>query len=404
MRGQSYPFTLVPSKLILWQAACVSTALRASSCDIGDTTCLCTTPAAFESTLGCYSLQCTVKEALCKTACPAYTCFPLLTSAASTNMTRSTCGVPEESEADLTPALAGSLGMLALIMVGLRIGWRTATKKTFGWDDGFILLAIPDNAVKHHGLGTNLWTIPFDSITAQLKYLLIAEVFYMPAEAFTQLSFLAFYHRIFPPKYKYPIYTLSAISTCFGISNTLIMIFQCTPVSFFWNSWTGEVSGTCIDINTYSWYRAAMQICMDVSIISFPIWPLSRLALSTRKKVMVLVMFCTGFLRTDRIRITIVSCLRLQSLIKFSKSPNTSMDNNPAIYWSIVECDVAIICACMPCLPPLLKPIFPRCFATTQQSDPEEERTPQPVRLNQIMKKDEFSVLSSSASGDRLVA
>ncbi|KAL4765021.1 uncharacterized protein BDW70DRAFT_147325 [Aspergillus foveolatus] len=404
MCGQYSAFPLVPPKLILSQAACVSTALRASSCDMGDTACLCTTPTAIESALGCYSLQCTVKEALCKMACPAYPRFPLLTSAASTNMTRSTCGVPEESEANLTPALAGSLGMLALVMVGLRIGWRTATKKTFGWDDGFILLAMPDGAVKYHGLGTNLWTIPFDSITAQLKYLLIAEVFYMPAEAFTQLSFLAFYQRIFPPKYKYPIYTLSAISVCFGISNTLIMIFQCTPVSFFWNSWTGEVSGTCIDISTYSWYRAAMQICMDVSIISLPIWPLSRLALSTRKKAMVLVMFSTGFLPNEKTRITIVSCLRLQSLIKFSKSPNTSMDNNPAIYWSMVECDVAIICACMPCLPPLLKPIFPRCFATTQQSDPEEERTPQPVRLNQIMKKDEFSVLSSSASGDRLVA
>lgn len=73
---------------------------------------------------------------------PEYPRFPLLTSAASTNMTRSTCGLPEESEANLTPALAGSLGMLALIMVGLRIGWRTGTKKTFGWDDGFILLAM----------------------------------------------------------------------------------------------------------------------------------------------------------------------------------------------------------------------------------------------------------------------
>ncbi|KAL5001726.1 hypothetical protein BDV10DRAFT_159610 [Aspergillus recurvatus] len=370
-------------------AACVSTVLEASTCGPGDTTCLCTTTVALESAIGCYSLQCTVKEGL-----------------SSTNMTRSACGVPEESQANLTPALAGSLGMLALIMVGLRIGWRTATKKAFGWDDGFILLAIacaiPLNCMafpmKQHGLGTNLWTIPFDSITAQLKCLLIAEVFYMPAEAFTQLSFLAFYHRIFPPKYKYPIYTLSAISACFGISNTLIMVFQCTPVSFFWNSWTGEVSGTCIDINTYSWYRAAMQICMDVSIISLPIWPLSKLVLGTRKKAMVLVMFCTGFL------ITIVSCLRLQSLIKFSKSPNISMDNNPAIYWSMVECDVAIICACMPCIPPLLRPIFPQCFGTTHHSEPEEERTPQPVHLNQIMKKDEFSVLSSNASRDRLVA
>lgn len=37
-------------------------------------------------------------------------------------------------------------------------------------------------------------------------------------------------------------------------------------------------------------------------------------------------------------------------------------DNTPAIYWSVVECDIAIICACMPSLPSLLKNLFPSIF------------------------------------------
>jgi hypothetical protein len=37
-------------------------------------------------------------------------------------------------------------------------------------------------------------------------------------------------------------------------------------------------------------------------------------------------------------------------------------DNTPAIYWSVVECDVAIICACMPAIPSLLKHLFPSLF------------------------------------------
>jgi hypothetical protein len=119
----------------------------------------------------------------------------------------------------------------------------------------------------------------------------------MPSEAFTQLSFLAFYLRIFPPsKYRYFAYALGAISICFGISNTFIMIFQCTPVSYFWTNWTGETTGSCIDISSYSWYRAAMQIAMDLSIIGLPLWPLSKLSLSKRKRTLVLLMFCTGFL------------------------------------------------------------------------------------------------------------
>ncbi|RDW60501.1 uncharacterized protein DSM5745_10959 [Aspergillus mulundensis] len=330
------------------------------------------------------------------------------TQLASTNATRAACGIPEESNAGLTPALAGSLGMLAVIMVGLRVIQRTVTRKVFGWDDVLIIFAlvcaIPLNAMafplQKNGLGTNLWTIPFDNISTQLKLLLVAEVFYMPAEALTQLSFLAFYTRIFPPSYnlKPAIIILAGTSVAFGISNTLIMIFQCTPVSYFWQSWTGEASGSCIDISAYSWYRAAMQIVMDLSIISLPIRPVWKLALSTRKKVLVLVMFCTGFL------ITVVSCLRLRSLIKFSKSANISMDNNPAIYWSMVECDVAIVCACMPSIPALLKAIFPRCYGdTTHQSDEDEARNARPVPLGQIHKQSEFMILTTSQSQDQLV-
>ncbi|KAL4926237.1 uncharacterized protein BDV17DRAFT_293662 [Aspergillus undulatus] len=180
---------------------------------------------------------------------------------------RAACGIPEESNTDLTPARARPIGMLAVIFVCLRVIQRTVTRKVFGWDDVLIIFAL---------------------------LLLVAEIFYMPAEALTQLSFLDFYARIFPPTYKPVILILAGTSIAFGTSNTLIMIFQCTPVSYFWQSWTGEASGSCINISAYSWYRAAMQIVMDLSIISLPIRPVWELSLTTRKKALVLVMFCTG--------------------------------------------------------------------------------------------------------------
>ncbi|PYH88103.1 hypothetical protein BO71DRAFT_469331, partial [Aspergillus ellipticus CBS 707.79] len=279
---------------------CVETALNASTCAATDSSCLCTHGNVLASAIGCYSLSCSPRETLY-----------------STNATRAACDIPEASRADLTPALAGALGMLAIVMVALRMSQRIFMKKSFGWDDGLILMAlacaIPLNVMafpmQKYGLGTNIWTIPFPDITKQLKLLLIAEVFYMASEAFTQLSFLTFYLRIFPlTNFRYLVYTIAAISICFGTSNTIVMIFQCTPVSYFWTSWAGDTSGVCINISDFSWYRAAMQIAMDLSIIAMPIWPLSKLALSRRKKSFVLLMFCTGFL------ITVVSCLRLQSL------------------------------------------------------------------------------------------
>ena len=119
----------------------------------------------------------------------------------------------------------------------------------------------------------------------------------MASGALTQLSFLTFYLRIFPSRgMSYPAYGLMGLSICFGISNTLVMIFQCIPVSFFWTNWTGKTSGTCININTFSWYKAAMQIAMDLAIIALPIRPLTQLSLKLRKKIQVILMFCIGFM------------------------------------------------------------------------------------------------------------
>lgn len=117
---------------------------------------------------------------------------------AATNLTMSVCQVPEATQANITPILAGCLGMLALIMVMLRLVQRSAFDRLLGIDDALILAALicaaPLNClmfpskfvsslgsraqletltltckVQKYGLGTDIWTIPFDHITKQLE-------------------------------------------------------------------------------------------------------------------------------------------------------------------------------------------------------------------------------------------
>lgn len=54
----------------------------------------------------------------------------------------SICQVPETSQAGITPILAGILGMLAFIMVMLRLVRRCVFDPLFGIDDGLILAAL----------------------------------------------------------------------------------------------------------------------------------------------------------------------------------------------------------------------------------------------------------------------
>lgn len=120
----------------------------------------------------------------------------------------------------------------------------------------------------------------------------------MVAEMLVQLSLLAFYNRVFPEGTKLVrvgTAALIVVVVCFGIANTFTMIFQCTPVPFFWNNWTGETTGTCIDINLFSWIRAAIEIAIDISILSLPLPSLFKLQMNWKKKTQVLIMFGLGF-------------------------------------------------------------------------------------------------------------
>ncbi|KAH7308650.1 hypothetical protein B0I35DRAFT_442359 [Stachybotrys elegans] len=256
-------------------------------------------------------------------------------------------------------------------MVILRVLDRTAIRGLgLSWDDYLIIVAVIAASVMNyvsipmaqHGLGRDLWTLEFEDISMTFLLLYVIEIFYMFAEMCVQLSLLVFYLRVFPKSSRLVhvgSWILGGIVTCFGIANTLTMVFQCTPIPFFWNGWAGEMAGTCIDINLYSWIRAAIEIALDVAIMALPLPSLLALQLSRRKKLQTLGMFALGFV------ITIVSCLRLQSLVQFSRTQNPTLDNAPAVYWSVLECDIFIMCACLPSIRSIMVKVAPKVFGST---------------------------------------
>ncbi|QKX57839.1 uncharacterized protein TRUGW13939_04959 [Talaromyces rugulosus] len=342
-------------------ATCFKNSLSTTQCSPQDISCLCA-DASFQGTvqLCLGSGVCTPKEVL-----------------TTTNATSSACGLPAHDIRATVIGIPATFGSLAIIFVFVRIYARLFINKFFAWDDRFIVaalvFALPLNflmfPMANSGMGKDIWTIPFKDLTQTLKELYFAEVFYMVSEMFTQLSILAFYLRVFDSRlFRNVALAIGVFVICFGISNTMSMILQCTPVSFFWDGWTGEYVGKCIDINSFSWARAAIEILVDLAIISLPIPLLLRLKLSWNKKLQILSMFSIGFL------ITLVSILRLESLVRFSKSTNTTYDNAPAIYWSVLECDIAILCACMPALRIILGAVFPEYFGSSFNSEASPSR------------------------------
>jgi hypothetical protein len=168
------------------------------------------------------------------------------------------------------------------------------------------------------GFGRDVWGIPPNNITTSLKWLYVAYFMYQVAEALCQLSILAFYLRIMVEQnLRLAVWVLIGLVTCFGLGNTFSNIFQCKPISFFWDGWREDMSGNCpVDVQLFGFIRGGVEIILDLAILILPLPMLARLNMSRKKKLRVMSMFCIGFI------ITIVSCLRLQAFVQFAATKN----------------------------------------------------------------------------------
>lgn len=315
---------------------CLATAVLNSPCSFTNQTCLCTNARLQDDVTGCVTVNCTVKESLF-----------------TKNVTESNCHVPLRDKTKLISNVGIILGTITGFLVVGRLAFKQFVAKT-GWsaDDWAILattiVGVPSTVLGVHGtaangLGKDVWTLPFDKISNFGLYFYIIEILYFADVALLKTSILLFYLRIFPtPRTRKALWATLIVNGMFGVAFVVAAIFQCTPISYYWENWHGEVDGMCLNVNAIGWSNAIISIVIDIWMIAIPLSQLPKLRLHWKRKLGVGLMFCVG------IFVTIVSILRLQSLVSFANSHNPTWDNWSVSNWSIVEINVGIICACMP--------------------------------------------------------
>lgn len=76
--------------------------------------------------------------------------------------------------------------------------------------------------------------------------------------------------------------------------------------------------------------------------------------------------------------VTVVSGLRLQSLIYFASTVNPTWDQWTVAWWSTIELNVGFICTCLPTFRLVLVRLWPRVFGRpNDESATERSRQPQ---------------------------
>ncbi|OJJ98722.1 hypothetical protein ASPACDRAFT_1889211 [Aspergillus aculeatus ATCC 16872] len=252
----------------------------------------------------------------------------------------------------------------SVVIVAMRMYARLGLMKLKGREDYMILISLIlactylglVGAEVRFGLGIHSSQLPDRVLKEQLKRLWAAIPFYNASLIFTKFSILFQYLRIFPDRrFRLACYVVLGIVAAYGTWAVVSGFLNCVPVSRFWDR---TVSGYCLNFEAVWFFNASMNIATDVTLLVLPMPLLSQLQLPRAQKLALMGVFAIGGL------VVITSILRLSSLRSVAQSSDTSWSNVGAAYWTAAECNVAIICACLPFLRPIVSRLFPKFLST----------------------------------------
>ncbi|KAJ4302759.1 hypothetical protein N0V90_001649 [Kalmusia sp. IMI 367209] len=223
------------------------------------------------------------------------------------NVTSTLCELPVRNRSGRLKATNIALAILSNLSILARIvGKFTGPGNGLGIDDLCLMVAtyvgmsnaiIIDRGTLPSGLGRDIWTLPFSSITNFVRFFYVMEILYFVELTFLKLSLLFFYKRIFPgTTITKVLWATIAFNVLFGIAFTIAGIFQCQPISHYWTYWDGEQNGKCFNINALAWANAGISIAVDIWMLAVPLSQVLRLNLALKKKLAVALMFGVGTL------------------------------------------------------------------------------------------------------------
>ncbi|PYH55528.1 uncharacterized protein BO96DRAFT_446915 [Aspergillus niger CBS 101883] len=249
-----------------------------------------------------------------------------------------------------------SLLVLSIIAVVLRFIARLAVRNPFRLDDWLILVSLVFVAATAGlslagstlGAGKHVWAVSLGDISSIFKILFTYTYMYAAGCSAYKLSILFFYRRVFvvvhqPLSLRLSILFGFLLALSYPVIVWVAMGNCCRPLSYFWNQFLGA-SGTCIDTDTFFLATGIINMVNDIIILLIPFRQIAKLQMNRRKKIAVcLILALGGF------------AVRIYVLYRFTQARDITWMMGPLFIWSSIEPSVAIVCACLPHLGPLVR-------------------------------------------------
>jgi hypothetical protein len=268
----------------------------------------------------------------------------------------------KENQSPKVIALVATFTALAFVCVCLRFLSRIKFVGLVGMEDYFIIISMVFSVATSAcliegakwGNGRHMLTLPMENGPWIMKYLFFSIIAYHISLTSTKLSILLQYRRIFTLKEaRRPIYFAMGLCLACGTVAVVCAIFTCVPVDAYWYMMKRPFS-RCVNQDAMYHANAALNISTDLLVAALPVRAIWRLQIAMRQKIALLFILTLGWF------VVVVSIIRLYILIQVANHPmDTTWYGGPTAYWSVIEVNLAIVCASTPCLKPLIVQIIP---------------------------------------------
>ncbi|KAL4888578.1 hypothetical protein BDV59DRAFT_211072 [Aspergillus ambiguus] len=227
--------------------------------------------------------------------------------------------------------------VLSIIVVTLRIWVRLYLKNTAGWDDWLMVIAVPEWAK------SSLMTSWFN----QLLLVIIM--------ALVKLSLLVSYLRFFTkPRYRRLTWAMIVFIVLWALAFIITLFLECRPLKDYWETikYTPE---TCINQDASTFSFSITNLVTDLMVLVLPMRVLWMLKLPMRERLVLITLMSVGILACTASAVRVYYSYRTLNI-----TYDITWDGYDIWLWILVEVNLAVMCASIPTLRPLLKKFLPR--------------------------------------------
>ncbi|KAF3771338.1 hypothetical protein M406DRAFT_31482, partial [Cryphonectria parasitica EP155] len=256
-------------------------------------------------------------------------------------------------------ACAVATWVIAAVFVGLRFYLRGHILHVLGWEDWVILLALVFSAAHsagyitdaYFGLGRHAASLSAAELQTVTEIYWFALLWFAITVFVTKVSILLLYMRTLTHTWvQKTLKYLMAMVVLTSITGLGLIFTSCIPLQAYWDA--SIKSAYCHSIQAY-YAILGIQLGMDFFTFLLPLPVIWSMKAPKDQRVMLLMLFSFGFF------ICVVSIIRLTELTSTRHDVDYTYDSATIDYWSMIEANTGIACACIMTMKPLFRRIVP---------------------------------------------